>query len=866
LRLVPLLAARALFHRAARTLFAAAGVALGIATVTAILVLDETTVERERERRTSDYAQPDLEVVAREEGADPRGRLLEAPGVVGVCGVLLETALATAEGRELGPLSLVALDASARPLFDAYRIETGADLALSGDAAGASPVLVGERLASEAKLGVGSRLTLRRRPAEALTGCFDGEIRPRPGAAPPVPPVPRAFVVTGILAHERLGRRDGGRVAVVPFPEGRRLFEGAFVAPRFWVKKAPGVSAEALASALAGGFAVASGRSAAVGENADERAFRNGVRLAGMLALVLGLFVIFHTLTTSLVERVHSLAGLHALGATRGQLALAFLLEASFIAATGAAAGLVAGLGLAKLLLSQGVTTLGLRSPVAQLSVPWGPVLAVTVLGAAVALAGAAFPLLRMRSLPTTKVLVARDLTRTTDVFRGLNRFALVVFVGVLPFLYVALTPVLEEAEGRTLGVLGKGLAIFGLGLGFPLVAPTALSPLQRRIASALRRRWPFEGLLAARSLEGASARVVASIAALGLVGGSLFAMKAMTASLRGETREWAAAALEGKLFASIEPPIPYARLREIVEASPQFLGIEPASVTRHTPFLIRSVRPEDLGPDDAFGDDDEARRSFAEGGGLIVSMRLAASRGLAPGTQVTIPTEAGLRFLPVLAISDRHGFYPAPSERAYGVIAEGTMKRFFCVENDPVGDFALRCAPGTDLGEASRALVDAIGPDVKASVRTGSEVLDFELRDLTRDFFLFDIIFGLVAALAGLGLLNALLVAGLERSKELGVLRALGMTGGQLARSIALEAGTTGLLGGAAAALLGLPFAAVVVEGLRAISGLDLPYRFPPVWIAATLLGAAALSLVASVYPVWRLRRLSVVEAIRYE
>ncbi|MGH7150540.1 MAG: ABC transporter permease [Planctomycetota bacterium] len=869
MRLVPLLALRALAHRPARSLLAALGVGLGVATVIALLVLDETTIEAERARRSTDYARTDLEVRPLDGSPDSRERLRAVQGMADAAGAFFGEVLASKEGLPLGRLTLVGLDAGAGERFGAYRIAEGQDLpdasASLAARVEAPPVLVGPAFAEQSGLFPGSRIALKRLPEGALTGCFDGEVRPRPGAAPPTEPLLRDYVVAGILSPERLGRYADGRVAVLAFDEGLRVFEGAFVAPVYWVKKESGISSETLRARLQGTFAVASARSTLAGEDADERAFRNGVRFAGVLALVLGLFVIFHTLTTALVERVRHLAALHALGATRGQLARAFLLEAAAISIAGAAGGVGLGLLLARGLLRAGVTTLGVREPLEAFSVPWNLVLGIAALGASVALLGAAYPLAFAKRLPASKALLVRDVGRTTDVFRGVNRFALLVFLGVLPAVYVATTPLLAEARGQTLLVFAQGLGVLGVGLGAILAFPSLLAPACRRIVSAARSRFPFEGLLAGRNLETSTARMAASVAALALVGASLLALKGMTAALRAETEAWGREAIEEKVFFTTRPAVPFERLREATAGIAGISGLEPCSASVHAPFLIRALRTEDAARYGPLALDPGLAERFREKG-LIVSNRLARFHSFQVGETVSLPTDAGPRFLEVVAISDAYGFDPAPSQRALAVLDAEAMRRLFCVRSDEVDRFSVRCSSGADPDRIGAALAGTLRPNFDVKARTGREVLEYERRDLVRDFLLFDVILALVAILAGVGLVNVLLIAGLERSKEIGVLRALGMTARQLARTVSIEAAATGLLGGIGGVVLGIPFAWVVVEGLRLLSGLDLPHRLPGLWVGATLAGSVALSLLAARYPVARLRRLPVVASIRYE
>jgi putative ABC transport system permease protein len=152
------------------------------------------------------------------------------------------------------------------------------------------------------------------------------------------------------------------------------------------------------------------------------------------------------------------------------------------------------------------------------------------------------------------------------------------------------------------------------------------------------------------------------------------------------------------------------------------------------------------------------------------------------------------------------------------------------------------------------------------ASVRlvTGAGMLQVHLDDIDRDFRLFDIILGLTAALAGLGVLNGLLLSALERTKELGLLGALGASRSQIAGMVLYESAVVGLLGGILGTALGAAITPVIVRALEGLSGLDLPERTAGPWLWLCPAGALALAIAASLYPIRRMNRTSTVAAVR--
>jgi putative ABC transport system permease protein len=146
----------------------------------------------------------------------------------------------------------------------------------------------------------------------------------------------------------------------------------------------------------------------------------------------------------------------------------------------------------------------------------------------------------------------------------------------------------------------------------------------------------------------------------------------------------------------------------------------------------------------------------------------------------------------------------------------------------------------------------------------TGAWLRSEHMRDLTRDFRLFDLILGLTAALAALGVLNGQLLSGLERAKELGVLKALGVTRRQIAGMVFAESLVIGLFGGLLGTLLGAGLTPVIVRSLESLSGLELPDVGPGRWLWIVPLGAVVVALLAGIYPVARMNRTDAVAAVR--
>ena len=865
--LVGTLARRSLLQRPARTLLAIAGIAVGVATVVGIFTLDHNTLLGRARSADPDW-KAEIEVSPSAAVTDPQAELLAVPGVANATAAFQNEVILVpapredpgAEPREAAArIHLVAIEVEHAAKLGAYTVELGRDVQAQDE------VLVGAGIARRFDLALGERVTLSRPQRAPGKECVEGQWRDKLAARQLPPPPVRPFTIVGILAREGIGRMSLGEVAVIGYRAGRELFEGAHVETRYWLQHDREVNLERLQSNLGRAWSYDLQQSVIIGQAADERAFRNGVRFAGLLALVLGLFVIFHTLSMSLIERYREVGILHALGTTRAQIARIFLAEAVIIAGAGGLLGLGGGLLMARTLLRLGVTTTGLGWPVRVFEVPWEIVAPLCAAGVGIALCGSIYPLARVRHTRSVDALRGEGAARGGGIGLGFRLFAFVLLALVLPWIYFEVVPVIGESQAELIGVLMLGMGVLVLFVSLPLLLPSLLGWVCSRLTRPFERLWPLAGKLAARSMQISPARVAGATAGIALVTAAFVTLRGMTGSLQAEVRNWGQEAFLDKVFVRNLPSTSFAQLEAQLAPYPGVLGLEPNEARTYVPFLLIGVEPEQLAGWGPCQDDPRLVAQMRDGRGVILSKRLARHRGYAVGDQVHVTTPQGaVVSLPVVAISDAYGYFPHPDERLYGVVNHEFMRRFFCIDTDLVTKLSVRLEPGTDPLVVETA-VRALLPDAEGLVfEDGPYLFDWHTSDIARDFILFDLILTLTAILAGLGVLNGLLLSALERAKELGILRALGMTTGQVAGMVLLESAVVGLLGGAIGLALGSALAPVVVGALRVISGLALPAPTSGLYAIWALAGAVGVCVLAGLYPIWRMNRVSAVAAVR--
>ncbi len=863
--LVRTIALQGLRRKPGRALFSILGIALGIAIVVGVFTLDHNTVLGLSMKGGGEW-KPALEVRPSAGVLDARSELEHIPGVAGVSTFFQNDAIARtreAAGRDAGErVRLVALDAASIPALGAVRVLEGRLL----DPAATDPeVLIGDALVEALSLEIGDTLLLSRPPRQPRTACVDGEIRAVGVEGEPVVDIPieRAFRVVGILARENLGRRAQGMVAIADAGVAAQLYAGTRVDPVYWVRQDPNVDLERLRSSLGASFSYELNKHVLVGSAADERAFRNGIRFAGLFALVLGLYVIFHTLSMGIVERVREVATLHALGTTRAQIARVFLAEATVLAFAAGLLGLGGGLALARGLLVHGITTLGTGHVIEQFEVPWPAILGLTGLGVGVALLGSIWPLTRARGDSTVAALRGETATKSSGTLHGFHLFSAVLLAVLLPAIYFAIVPVVGEAQKELVGAVLAAVGFLALLLTLPLLVPALLSRVCEWIALPMQRMWTFAGRMAALGIRSSPGRIAVSAAAIALVAAAFTGLKGMTNSLTGEIDVWADRALVHKVYVRHLPNIPFQELRAELAKYPGFVSIENGSARSWVPFLLLGVRARELYAHGPCSSDPALLERFNRGDSVIISDRLARHLRYAVGDRVHVGTGSGVVDLEVIAISDAYGYFPHPDERLYGVVSDQFLKRAFCQDIDTISECAIVLEPGTDP-EFVRAAIHALRPGAEFGFETGEWLREEHLADLQRDFRLFDLILGLTALLAALGVLNGQLLAGLERMKELGVLKALGVTRRQVAGMVLCESLVIGAFGGLLGTALGAALTPVIVRSLESLSGLELPDVGPGAWLWIVPSGAILLALLAALYPIARMNRTDAVSAVR--
>jgi len=610
------------------------------------------------------------------------------------------------------------------------------------------------------------------------------------------------------------------------------------------------------------------------------RAFELNLTALSLLALIVGMFLIYNTITFSVVQRRTLLGTLRCVGVTRGQIMGMVLAEAAVISLVGALLGLLLGVLLGRglvQLVTRTINDLYFVVTVRGLSVePW-VLLKGLLLGVGATLLSALVPAMEAMLTPPRTVLRRSSFEERV---RGLvPRLALVGAAMIALGCAVLLIPGSQQAGSLQSLTLAFG-SLFAIVIGAALLTPLATVAMMRLARPVLGRVFGLLGSMAARDVTATLSRTAVAVAALMVAISVAIGVGIMVGSFRQTVVSW----LEQSLVADIYVSAPTNTANRIdTTIGPELIAALAAvegvgGVTR-----FRSVQVEAVsGPTTLVAVDPAPGRGrggfrFLAGGGdetwaawdagaVLISEPLAFRTGLGIGDTLTLRTDRGPQAFPIAGV-----YYDYTSDR--GVIRM-RYDAYRAAWDDPaLSSLALYAAPGVDVDGLVGRLRAAVGAQ---GTGTGAPTLVIGSNRALREgtLAIFDRTFAITAVLqllatvvAFIGILSALMALQLERARELGMLRANGLTPGQLWGLVLTQTSLMGLTAGLLAFPLGLAVSLVLVYVINRRSfGWTLELTLDPALFAQALLVALVAAVLAGIYPAFKMSRTSPALALREE
>jgi putative ABC transport system permease protein len=590
-------------------------------------------------------------------------------------------------------------------------------------------------------------------------------------------------------------------------------------------------------------------------------AFRTNLTALGLLALVVGTFLIYGTMSFAILQRRHTLGVLRALGTTQNEIVGSVLVEALGVGIAATLLGLGLGHWLALGLVEQVLRTIGdlnfRAAVVAVAPSPWIYAQGVG-LGIGATLVAAAKP--AIEAARTTPAIVLRRASLERQARREAHWGAIAAMpVAVIGGMLLTLGP-------STLVVAFAGLfAILG---ACALATPTATMVVMRIIGSLLGTRAGLPAALAVRGVSASLSRTGVATTALAVAIATVNGIGLMITSFRTSLGDWLETTLTADLYVTFDDATALT-LDGLLGRIQQIDGVSGTSVTRAVvlptdlgEIALRAYQPgtRGWGVQIVQGEPATAIESVAAGDGVLASERLMLARSLRIGDEIALPTPSRTERLPIV------GAFRDFNTGNYGVVI-GLERYRRDWGDDGISGLGVDVGEGVEESVVESAVRTTLEGVAGARVRSSAGIERLSLEVFDRTFKITEVLRVLAAIVAFLGVLSALLAIEMERAREMGVLRALGFAPRQLQTLLLVQTGLLGLAAGLIAMPIGSVLAGLLVHVInRRAFGWSMDLAIAPGGLAFGVALAVAAALLAGAYPAWRASRGDLAVALREE
>jgi putative ABC transport system permease protein len=674
--------------------------------------------------------------------------------------------------------------------------------------------------------------------------------------------------VSGLVRLNASISIGGATLAGFDLPTAQRLFKKEGKLDEIAVAASAGTSDAQLiknvSAVLPPGTQVRSGQAQAADDASETNefiTFLQGFLLAfAGIALFVGSFVIANSLSITIAQRAREFATVRTLGGSRRQVLGSIVVEALVVGTAASVVGLFLGLGLAKLLFWL-FDAVGFTLPNSGLLFETRTIVVSLLVGILVTLLASLRPAIRATRVPP--IAAVREGATLPE-----SRFARFRTPGSLLLTGLGFAALAYGLFGSGLGttqiLVWMGLGALLIFIGVSLFAARLVRPLVAALGAPAARVGGTAGRLARDNARRNPQRTASTASAL-MIGLALVTLVAtlaagITSTFRGAvdkifTSDYAITAQNN--FS----PIPI----DAAAAAAKTPGVEAIASTRtgearvfDSTEFVTAVDPtagEVITLDWVAGSQDVFRKLGAAG--AFVDDGYAKDHGLSVGSPITVIVPSGER----LELKVKGIFDPPAGGSPFGAVtfSSGTFDRVY---ESPRNLYTFILMRGGETEQNTQALEASLGTEFpNAKVQTRDQFVDNQIAALNQILNVLYVLLALSVVVSLFGIVNTLVLTVFERTRELGMLRAIGMTRRQVRRMIRHESVITALIGGTLGIILG------VVLGALLIARVDfIEFSLPTTQIIVFAILTIVVGIVAAIFPARRAARLNPLEALQYE
>ncbi len=675
------------------------------------------------------------------------------------------------------------------------------------------------------------------------------------------------YKIAGIVKIGGVSSLGGATISVFDFPTAQKIFHKEGKLDAINIAATKGTSPTELVNEIKPILPPTAEVRTAAGQAAQATKDTNGflsiindfLLAFGGVALFVGTFVIANTLSITIAQRTRELATLRTLGASRRQVLMSVLLEALVIGILASITGLFLGLGLAKGLNALFVH-FGIDLPQAGTVFATRTIVVALVVGILVTLLAAMRPAIRATRVPPISAVREGAVLPTSRFARFSVTAALLTIGGAVALMLVGL---FVHGLSTTERLLALGVGAAAVFVGVAMLAKTLVPPLARVLGWPATKIGGAAGELARGNAMRNPQRTASTASAL-MIGLALVTLVSVLASgLKTTFNNAVDSVFKGDYALTATD-----NFSPISIASEQALAQVPGAK------VVAGVR---AGDGKAFGSrinltgvpgdisrvivvpwqqGSQATPAQLGENGAFVDKSYAKSHTLSVGSPIAVEVPSGK----TLHLTLKGIFAPPKGGSPYGDVTI-SQQRFDAEYQNPQNIFAFVDMAGGVSDANTAKLTNALEPFPDAKIATASEFKKNQEQGINTLLNLLYVLLSLSILISLFGIVNTLVLTVFERTRELGMLRAIGMTRRQVRRMIRHESIVTALIGAALGIPVGVALALMVGKAIN-YPAFTIPWGTLIVFVIAAILAG----LVAAIIPARRAGRLNVLQALQYE
>ena len=609
-------------------------------------------------------------------------------------------------------------------------------------------------------------------------------------------------------------------------------------------------------------------KSASRSQTAEQmlEAFNINLTALSLLALIVGLFLIYNTMTFSVVQRKVMIGTLRSIGVTSGEISRIILREALIMGIIGTIAGFGAAYFISKYLLvivSQTINDLYYVVSVREVYISPEIIIKGIALGVIATLLSAIKP-----SKEASKVHPRSAMIRSEQESSLIKKIPLMNITGIIAIILGAAILIIPS-KNIWLSYFG----ILPIIIGFALLTPIIIILIEKTFSPVYKKLFGITGKIASRSIIQNISRTHIAIAALALAIAATVGVGTMISSFRNTVIDWLEARLNADIFISAPSlisrrnnavlsedilekikslkeitDINFYRELELQQDEQNYLLIASGLSKRsYSGFKFKEGNPE------------EAWKKF-ENGELLLSEPFAYKHDLDVGSVLKLKTDNGMRDFKIAGV-----YYDYASDQGLVTIDYNQFKKYWSTKG--ISGISVFVKEGYSINSVKDKIQALETNGQELVVRTYKFLRDSSIEIFDRTFLIAKVLQILAVIVAFIGILSSLMSLQLERKRELGILRANGLLPGQLFKIVNLQTLLMGVTAGVLALPLGNILAAILVYIINKRSfGWTMQFEIlPQIMLEAMILSIVA-ALLAGLYPGIKMSRTSPANALREE